>query len=116
MNVAAGKALALHPDVSGIFFTGSSDVGKKILQYAGQSNMKKVGLECGGKSPFIISRYCKNLHKAAQVLAKNIFYNQGQICSAPSRAIVDNEIKEDFVKLLIEESQNYIVHKNIDNY
>jgi acyl-CoA reductase-like NAD-dependent aldehyde dehydrogenase len=48
------------------------------------------------------------LHKAAQVLAKNIFYNQGQICSAPSRAIVDNEIKEEFVKLLIEESQNYI--------
>ncbi len=104
----AGKALALHADVSGIFFTGSSDVGKKILQYSGQSNMKKVGLECGGKSPFIISRYCKNLHKAAQVLAKNIFYNQGQICSAPSRAIVDNEIKEEFVKLLIEESQNYI--------
>ncbi|MBP9510716.1 MAG: aldehyde dehydrogenase family protein, partial [Fusobacteriaceae bacterium] len=48
----AGKALALHNDVRGIFFTGSTFVGKQILQYAGQSNMKKVGLECGGKSPF----------------------------------------------------------------
>ena len=52
----AGKALALHKEVAGIFFTGSSEVGKLILQYAGQSNMKKVGLECGGKSPFIISK------------------------------------------------------------
>jgi len=104
----AGKALALHADVSGIFFTGSSDVGKKILQYSGQSNMKKVGLECGGKSPFIVSKNCNNLHKAAQVLAKNIFYNQGQICSASSRAIVDNEVKEEFVKFLVKESKNYI--------
>lgn len=110
----AGKALALHPDVSGIFFTGSSDVGKKILQYAGQSNMKKVGLECGGKSPFIVSKHCKNLHKAAQVLAKNIFYNQGQICSAPSRAIVDNKIKEEFVKFLIEESKKYLPQNPFD--
>lgn len=53
-GIDAGKALALHNDVEGIFFTGSTIVGKKILQYSGQSNMKKVGLECGGKSPFII--------------------------------------------------------------
>ena len=84
----AGKALALHNDVTGIFFTGSSEVGNLILQYSGQSNMKKVGLECGGKSPFIISRNCKNLKKAAEVLANNIFYNQGQICTAPSRLLV----------------------------
>lgn len=103
----AGKALALHSDVSGIFFTGSSEVGKKILEYSGQSNMKKVGLECGGKSPFIISKKCKNLSKAARVLAKNIFYNQGQICSAPSRAIVDNHIKEYVISLLLKESVNY---------
>ncbi len=103
----AGRALALHPEVSGIFFTGSSEVGKKILEYSGQSNMKKVGLECGGKSPFIVSKKCKDLHKASQVLAKNIFYNQGQICSAPSRAIVDNDIKEEFLSLLLKESVKY---------
>ena len=110
----AGKALALHADVAGIFLTGSSDVGKKILQYSGQSNMKKVGLECGGKSPFIVSRNCKNLEKAAQVLAKNIFYNQGQICSSPSRAIVDNDLKDEFINLLKKESEKFIPHDPFD--
>jgi acyl-CoA reductase-like NAD-dependent aldehyde dehydrogenase len=104
----AGKSLALHNDVQGIFFTGSSSVGKLILQYAGQSNMKKVGLECGGKSPFIVSANCKDLAGAAKVLAKNIFYNQGQICSAPSRLIIDKKIKKEFFSYLINESQNYI--------
>lgn len=104
----AGKALALHNDVGGIFFTGSSEVGKLILQYAGQSNMKKVGLECGGKSPFIVTRNCKDITEAASVLAKNIFYNQGQICSAPSRLIIDGGIKDSFLKKLVEESKKYI--------
>lgn len=109
MGEVAGKALALHPQVQGIFFTGSSEVGKKILQYSGQSNMKKVGLECGGKSPFIISRNCKDLQKAVTVLCKNIFYNQGQICSAPSRVIVDTmEIKDRLLSHLKEEFKKYI--------
>ncbi|MDI6741406.1 MAG: aldehyde dehydrogenase family protein [Smithella sp.] len=104
----AGKALALHRNVAGIFFTGSSEVGKLILQYAGQSNMKKVGLECGGKSPMIISKKCQDLGRAAAVLAENIFYHQGQICSAPSRVIVDAEIQARFVELLKKESRKYI--------
>ena len=70
-----GKLLALHNEVRGIFFTGSSEVGKKLLQYAGMSNMKKVALECGGKSPFIVTPNCKNLNRSAEILAKNIFYN-----------------------------------------
>ncbi len=104
----AGKALALHKDVAGIFFTGSSEVGKQILKYAGQSNMKKVGLECGGKSPFIISQNCKNLKKAAEMLAENIFYNQGQICSAPSRVIVHNDLKTKLINYLKSECIKYI--------
>ncbi len=104
----AGKSLALHKDVRGIFFTGSTEVGKLILQYSGQSNMKKVGLECGGKSPFLVSNKCNNLQKAAKVLAKNIFYNQGQICSAPSRLIIDKRVKAEFLELLIKESKKYI--------
>ncbi len=103
-----GKLLALHKDVRGIFFTGSSETGKKILQYAGMSNMKKVGLECGGKSAFIISNKYKNLRRAAEVLAKNIFYNQGQICSAPSRLIIHKSIKDEFLKYLVEESKKYV--------
>lgn len=103
----AGKALALHNDVSGVFFTGSSVIGKQILQYAGQSNMKKVGLECGGKSAFVITNNCKSIEKAAEVLAKNIFYNQGQICSGPSRVLVAKELKQKLIDLLKLEIDKY---------
>nr|VFK40455.1 MAG: 4-guanidinobutyraldehyde dehydrogenase / NAD-dependent aldehyde dehydrogenase [Candidatus Kentron sp. SD]VFK45911.1 MAG: 4-guanidinobutyraldehyde dehydrogenase / NAD-dependent aldehyde dehydrogenase [Candidatus Kentron sp. SD] len=104
----AGKALALHPDVAGIFFTGSSDVGKQILQYAGQSNMKKVGLECGGKGPFIVSDKCRHLDEAATTLARNMFYNQGQICSAPSRLFVHKAIKEPFLEQVLTAARDYV--------
>jgi len=109
-----GKALALHKKIAGVFFTGSSETGKKILQYSGQSNMKKVGLECGGKSPFIISNKCTNLTQAVKTLAKSMFYNQGQICSAPSRVFIDSNIKEEFIKLLLKESKNYIPQDPLD--
>lgn len=102
-----GRALAMHKDVRGIYFTGSSTVGKQIIQYSGLSNMKKIGLECGGKSPFIVSKSCKNIKRAASVLAENIFYNQGQICSAPSRAIVAREIRDEFLGYLKNECQMY---------
>lgn len=96
----AGKALALHDKVRGIYFTGSSSVGKQMLQYAGLSNMKRVYLECGGKGPFIVTKNCKRISEAAKVLAENMFYNQGQICSAPSRVIIEKEVKDDFLSCL----------------
>ena len=104
----AGKALALHPDVRGIFFTGSSEVGKLMLQYSGQSNMKKVGLECGGKGPYIVTANCHHIEEAAEVLAANMFYNQGQICSAPSRVIVAKEIANQFVTALYRAAENFV--------
>lgn len=113
----AGKELAMHKDVRGIFFTGSSAVGKQILQYSGLSNMKKVGLECGGKSPFIVSSKYRDLLNAAKVLAENMFYNQGQICSAPSRVIVEKSIKDTFLSLLEGELDKYVPGSpfNIEN-
>ncbi len=104
----AGKALALHMDVRGIFFTGSSEVGKKLLVYAGQSNMKKVGLECGGKGPYIVSSKCKDISLAAKTLADNMFYNQGQICSAPSRIILEKPVKDIFVEELKKWCDEYV--------
>ncbi len=103
----AGKALAQHPLLRGILFTGSSEVGKLIMQYAGQSNMKKVGLECGGKSAFIVSDKCRDPETAAKVLAENMFYNQGQICSAPSRVILGPSVRERFLQVLSEQLQAY---------
>ncbi|MEJ8570149.1 aldehyde dehydrogenase family protein [Microbaculum marinum] len=95
----AGRALALHNDVAKVSFTGSTEVGKLILQYAGQSNMKHVALECGGKSPQIILADVSDLERAATAAVNGIFSNQGEVCNAGSRMIVDRRIAGDFVDL-----------------
>ncbi len=110
----AGKELALHKDVRGVFFTGSAEIGKKIMEYAGQSNMKRVALECGGKGPYIVSDKCNRIAEAAVVLAKNMFYNQGQICSAPSRAIIHKSVYDEFISVLKSESSKYIPGYSFD--
>jgi acyl-CoA reductase-like NAD-dependent aldehyde dehydrogenase len=90
----AGKALALHMDVNGIAFTGSTATGKAIMQYAGQSNLKRVSLECGGKSPNIVMADYPDLPRAARAAAAAIFFNQGEMCSAGSRLLVQETIRE----------------------
>ena len=90
----AGKALALHMDVDCIAFTGSTTTGRAIMQFAGQSNLKRVSLECGGKSPNIVLADYPNLDKAATAAAWAIFFNQGEMCSAGSRLLLQEDIKE----------------------
>lgn len=90
----AGQAIGLHMDIDGVFFTGSTVVGKYIMQYSAQSNMKKIGLECGGKSGHIILADCGDLDAAAESAAFGIFFNQGEMCSAGSRLILDTPIRD----------------------
>ncbi|MGA0564360.1 aldehyde dehydrogenase [Ancylobacter sp. VNQ12] len=94
----AGRALGLHMDVDAVAFTGSTEVGKYFLQYSGQSNMKRVGLECGGKSPNIILADAPDLDAAASSAAWGIFYNQGEVCNAGSRLVVEESVKEQVVE------------------
>jgi acyl-CoA reductase-like NAD-dependent aldehyde dehydrogenase len=90
----AGAALGLHHEVDALSFTGSTAVGKLFLEYAGRSNMKDVSLECGGKSPNIVLADCPDIDKAAKAAAFAIFFNQGEMCSAGSRLLVDASIKD----------------------
>jgi 4-guanidinobutyraldehyde dehydrogenase/NAD-dependent aldehyde dehydrogenase len=94
LGQTAGQALALHMDVDCIGFTGSTRTGKRMLEYAGQSNMKRVWLECGGKSPNIILADCPDLDRAAAAAASAIFFNQGEMCSAGSRLIVEESVRD----------------------
>jgi acyl-CoA reductase-like NAD-dependent aldehyde dehydrogenase len=94
LGPTAGKALALHMDVDCIAFTGSTATGKQVMQYAGQSNLKRVSLECGGKSPNIVLADYPDLERAAQAAAYAIFFNQGEMCSAGSRLLVQEGIRE----------------------
>jgi acyl-CoA reductase-like NAD-dependent aldehyde dehydrogenase len=93
----AGKALASHMDVDGIAFTGSTATGKLVMGYAAASNLKRVSLECGGKSPNIIFADYPDLKRAARAAAFAIFFNQGEMCSAGSRLIVHESIKDELL-------------------
>ncbi|MBP0583459.1 aldehyde dehydrogenase [Labrys sp. LIt4] len=93
----AGKPLALHPDVDMISFTGSTEVGKLMLRNAGESNMKRVALECGGKSPHVVLADA-DLDAAASGIAWGIYYNQGETCHAGSRVIAHASIKDELVR------------------
>lgn len=101
----AGEPLALHMDVDGLVFTGSTLVGKYLLECAGRSNMKRVYLECGGKSPNIVFADAPDLAKAAEAAAMGIFYNQGEVCTAASRLLVERSIHDDFVAAVAKASQ-----------
>ncbi|WDH25282.1 aldehyde dehydrogenase [Pseudomonas chlororaphis] len=97
-----GKALALHMDVDVLAFTGSTAVGKQLLVYSGQSNMKRVWLEAGGKSPNVVFADAPDLRAAAQAAASAIAFNQGEVCTAGSRLLVERSIREQFIPLLVE--------------
>jgi acyl-CoA reductase-like NAD-dependent aldehyde dehydrogenase len=90
----AGAALAEHLDVDAIAFTGSTATGKLIMQMAGRSNLKRASLECGGKSPNIVMADYPDLARAARSAANAIFFNQGEMCSAGSRLLVQQSIRE----------------------
>jgi acyl-CoA reductase-like NAD-dependent aldehyde dehydrogenase len=90
----AGQAIGRHMDVDCVTFTGSAEVGKFFLRYAGESNMKRVSLECGGKSPNIIMADAPDLDAAATAAAWGIFFNQGEVCNAGSRLIVEESVKD----------------------
>jgi acyl-CoA reductase-like NAD-dependent aldehyde dehydrogenase len=90
----AGEALALHMDVDGIGFTGSTATGRHIMACAARSNMKRVSLECGGKSPNIVMGDWRDLDRAARAAAYAIFFNQGEMCSAGSRLLVHEDLKD----------------------
>jgi 4-guanidinobutyraldehyde dehydrogenase/NAD-dependent aldehyde dehydrogenase len=98
----AGQALGLHPDVDLIAFTGSTEVGKLFLGYSGASNMKRLALECGGKSPNVVFSDCGDLDAAAQAAAWGVFYNQGEVCNAGSRLLVHADIQDDFVERVLQ--------------
>jgi gamma-glutamyl-gamma-aminobutyraldehyde dehydrogenase len=102
LGETAGQALGRHMDVDCLAFTGSTSVGKMFLQYSGQSNMKQVWLETGGKSPNLVFADCGDLDAAADMAAFGIFFNQGEVCSANSRLLVQRSIKDAFVERLAE--------------
>ncbi|UTW12587.1 aldehyde dehydrogenase [Marinobacterium rhizophilum] len=103
----AGKALALHMDVDVLVFTGSTRVAGMLMEYAGQSNLKRVWLEAGGKSPNIVFDDCEDIAQAAANAAAAIYSNQGEVCIAASRLYVQKGIRDEFLAALREAARAY---------
>jgi gamma-glutamyl-gamma-aminobutyraldehyde dehydrogenase len=102
----AGAALALHMDVAKIGFTGSTEIGKQMLIYAGQSNMKRVSLECGGKTPQIFLSDLPDMDAAVTYAINGIYGNMGEVCNAGSRLLLDRPIAKEFLARFIEKGRS----------
>ncbi len=109
----AGAALAAHPAVDKIAFTGSTEVGRLILRAASQSNLKKVSLELGGKSPNIVFADA-DLSQAREGAAGGIFYNMGQDCTAGSRVFVEGSIYDDVAQFIADHAKGLTVGSGLD--
>jgi 4-guanidinobutyraldehyde dehydrogenase/NAD-dependent aldehyde dehydrogenase len=108
-----GRHLSLHDDIDGLTFTGSTEVGKQLMRYSGESNLKRTFLELGGKSPNIVFAD-SNLEKAAAMAAIAAFFNGGQTCTAGTRLIVEDCIRDKFVEMVVEQSQNWMPGDPLD--
>jgi 4-guanidinobutyraldehyde dehydrogenase/NAD-dependent aldehyde dehydrogenase len=109
-----GKALALHMDVDTLVFTGSTKIAKQLMIYAGESNMKRVWLEAGGKSANIVFEDAPCLKEAAEAAAMAICFNQGEMCTAGSRLLVQRSIKDKFMPMVVEALKGWKVGHALD--
>lgn len=96
----AGEAIGRHMDVAMVSFTGSTDTGRLFLKYASESNLKRVVLELGGKNPAVVMNDCEDLDAVAQFVTAGAFWNMGENCSASSRLIVHQDVKDQLLGLI----------------
>jgi len=115
MGEVVGRALALHEDIDMVTFTGSTAVGKQMLQFAGQSNMKAVSTECGGKSPHIVFADVSNLDSVADYIGRMLVTNQGQMCSVGSRLLVERSVETQLIDRIIPRVRDVVIGDALDS-
>jgi len=109
-----GKALALHNDIDTLVFTGSTAIAKQLMIYAGESNMKRVWTEAGGKSPNIVFADAPDLDLAAQSAAGAFCFNQGEVCTAGTRLLVEDSIKDEFINKVVKAVKAWVPGNPLD--
>nr|XP_011767298.2 LOW QUALITY PROTEIN: mitochondrial 10-formyltetrahydrofolate dehydrogenase [Macaca nemestrina] len=109
----AGQRLSEHPDIRKLGFTGSTPIGKQIMKSCAVSNLKKVSLELGGKSPLIIFNDCE-LEKAVRMGMGAVFFNKGENCIAAGRLFVEESIHDEFVTRVVEEIKKMKIGDPLD--
>ena len=114
LGPVAGQALGRHLDVDVLTFTGSGEVGAELLRYSADSNLKRVYLELGGKTPNIVFADAPNLGRAARKAAWGITFNQGEMCTAASRLLVQRDVADEFVGQVVEAAKGKTVGDPLD--
>jgi gamma-glutamyl-gamma-aminobutyraldehyde dehydrogenase len=109
-----GAALGRHLDVDAVTFTGSTPVGQLFQTYAGESNMKQVWLECGGKSAVVVLDDVRDLDSVADGVCGGIFTNAGQVCSATSRLVVQRGVADELVQRVVARAGEIVVGDPLD--
>lgn len=107
LGSTVGVALALHPDVDFLSFTGSTATGRRVMELCGRSNGKPLMLECGGKSPQVVFADVENLDRIADAIVQSVLWNQGQVCTAHTRLLVQDCIKEALLDKVVARAQRY---------
>jgi gamma-glutamyl-gamma-aminobutyraldehyde dehydrogenase len=113
-GIVTGRALGLHPGVDVLAFTGSTEVGRHFLRYAADSNLKRVWLELGGKSPNVVFPDAPDLEAAADAAAWGIFFNSGQMCTAASRLLVHEDLAEEFTAAVVSRASSWVPGDPLD--
>lgn len=113
-GAVAGEALAMSMGVDVLAFTGSGATGRRLLEYSARSNLKRVWLELGGKSPNVVFADAPDLEQAAKVAAMGIFRNSGQVCVAGSRLLVERSVHDAFVDELVKVTESLRVGDPLD--
>ena len=109
-----GEPLGRHMDVDALTFTGSTEVGRRFLEYAAQSNVKDVCLEMGGKSAAVVLEDARDIARIAEVQANAIFWNMGENCTANSRIIVHASRYDELVEELRKQASTWVVGDPLD--
>lgn len=109
-----GEAIATHMDIDVLAFTGSTATGRRLMEYSARSNMKRVYLELGGKSPNIVFADAPDLDKAAKAAAAAAFRNSGQVCVAGTRLLVEASIHDAFLAKVVAETEKLRVGNPLD--
>ena len=113
-GAVVGSALARHPDVDKIAFTGSTEVGKSLLRAIGDTDVKSISLELGGKSPQVVMADVGNVEEAAETIGWGIFYNGGQTCNAGSRLVVHRSVREELVERIADLGRKLVPAEPLD--
>jgi gamma-glutamyl-gamma-aminobutyraldehyde dehydrogenase len=107
MGPEVGEPMGRHPGIDMLSFTGSTETGRRFLQYSAESNLKKIVLECGGKNPAIVLEDAEDLDLVAEHVVNGAFWNMGENCSASSRLIVHEKVKDELLKHIVARTRNW---------